>query len=68
MTSVRSQTERDLQTVTIAMSLAIFVGTLVVGGLIDVIGDPTGRASTVLQVGTLALATMLGLAYLVRHR
>lgn len=68
MLNMRSQAHRDLQTVTIATALAIFGGTLAVGALVDVIADLTGLASTVFAVGTLVLATVLGLAYLTRHR
>jgi hypothetical protein len=69
---MRSQAERDQQTITIATSLAIFVGILGAGALLGILingmGDLSDRATSALTLGTLLLAGVAGLAHLVRHR
>lgn len=69
---MRSQTERDRQTVVIATALAIFVGILLAGALlgllVDVVGDPAAGVTRALTLGTVLLAAGASLAYLVRHR
>lgn len=69
---MRSQAERDQQTITIGTSLAIFAGVLVVGVLIGVLIEAVGSlpedTAPVLGIGTLLLAGVVSFAYLVRHR
>lgn len=72
MLGMRSQTERDRQTVVIATALAIFVaitltGTLL-GLLIDAVSDRVTSANYALTLGTVLLAAGAGLVFLVRHR
>ena len=71
---MRSQAERDRQTITIATGLAIFVGILLAGVLLAVlvkaVSDPdlSGGAASALGFGMVLLAGVVSLAYLVRHR
>lgn len=72
MPDMRSQAERDQQTLTIGTFLAIFVGVLVVGVLIGVLIEAVGSLSegvaSALGIATLLVAGVVSFAYLVRHR
>lgn len=69
---MRSQVERDQQTITIGTFLAIFVGVLVagvlIGVLIEAVGSLSEDAASVLGIATLLVAGVVSFAYLVRHR
>lgn len=71
---MRSQAERDQQTITIATGLAIFVGILLVGILLVVLVkavsdlDLSGGAASAFGFGMVLLAGVVSIAYLVRHR
>lgn len=71
---MRSQAERDQQTILIATSLAIFFGILLAAFLCAVLAAAVsdlslpGRAASALGVGTVVLAGVASVAYLVRHR
>lgn len=74
MPGMRTQTERDQQTITIATSLAIFVGVVLLvfllAVLVNAISDLelSGVAASALGVGTVLLAGIASIAYLARHR
>jgi len=71
---MRSQAERDQQTITIATALAIFVGILLAGFLLAVLVNAvsdlelSGGAASALGFGSVLLAGAVSIAYLVRHR
>lgn len=71
---MRSQTERDQQTITIASSLAVFVGILLGVVLLVVLVnavsnlDLSGGAASALGFGSVLLAGVVTIGYLVRHR
>lgn len=71
---MRSQAERDQQTITITTGLAIFVGILLAGLLLAVLVkaasdlDLSGGAASALGFGVVLLAGVVSIAYLVRHR
>lgn len=73
MLGMRTQEERDQQTIAIATGLAIFCGivlavfflALVVNASSDL--ELSGGAASVLGVGTVLLAAVTSIAYLVRH-
>jgi len=74
MLGMRTQEERDQQTITIATGLAIFCGivlavfflALVVSASSDL--ELSGGAVSALGVGTVLLAAVTSMTYLVRHR
>ena len=71
---MRSQAERDQQTITIATALAIFVGILLavflLAVLVNAVSDfePSGGPASALGVGSVLLTGVVSIAYLVRHR
>lgn len=71
---MRTQEERDEQTVTIATGLAIFGGIVLAVVLVAVVVNASsdlelsGGAACAIGFGTLLLAAVMGTAYLVRHR
>lgn len=69
---VRGQAERDVQTVTIATALALFVLVLVAAGVVALlaewVADPSARFWQALEIAAFAVASGLSLRYLVRHR
>jgi hypothetical protein len=74
MPAIRSQAERDQQTITIATGLAIFAGIVlavfVLALLVNASSDLelSGGAASALGFGTVLLAAVASIAYLVRHR
>lgn len=74
MIGMRTQEERDQQTITIATGLAIFGGIVIAVFLlalvVNAISDlelPGGVASAI-GIGTVLLAAVTGVGYIVRHR
>ena len=69
---MRSQLDRDEQTVTIAATLALFVLVLLLGvaifSLVEWAADPSAGVQHAFSIGVLAAAASIGLWYLVRHR
>ncbi|WP_157537758.1 hypothetical protein [Nocardioides sp. Root190] len=71
---MRTQEERDEQTITIATVLAIFGGIAFAVFLVAVVVNASsdlelpGAVASAFGIGTLLLATVAGMAYLVRHR
>lgn len=74
MSGMRSQAERDQQTITIATGLAIFVGMVLAVFLLALLVNAStdvelpGGAASALGFGTVLLAAVASIAYLVRHR
>lgn len=74
MPGMRTQEERDQQTITIATGLAIFGGILLAVFLLALVVNVSsdlelpGGAASAIGVGTVLLAAATGVSYLVRHR
>lgn len=74
MIGMRTQEERDQQTITIAtglaifggMVLAVFLSALVVNASSDL--ELPGGVGSAIGVGAVVLAAVTGVGYLVRHR
>jgi len=71
---MRSQAERDQQTITIATALAVFVGVLLAffafAVLVTAVSDLelSGGVASALGFGSVLLAGAVSIAYLVRRR
>lgn len=74
MPRMRTQEERDQQTITIATGLAIFGGILLAVFLLALVVNASsdvelpGGAASAIGVGTVLLAAAAAVGYLVRHR
>lgn len=69
---MKSQVERDAQTVTIATTLGLLVVVMLVGvvvlWLLDLMADPSSRTQGTIFLVALAAAVVVSGRYLLRHR
>jgi len=69
---MKSQSERDGQTVTIATTLALLVGVMLLAiavlWLLELVTEPSSNTQRTAFIAALAIAALVSGWYLVRHR